>query len=188
MKFKNILLLSAALLIISCSSTKAPESARNDLIQNGFLLSLPEEDKWTVVKKGDYKVLLSKQGANGRDRYTIQALVVSLPAFENDNQFLEFIENRTAKSRKNTNVIEHNSKFFTADNGICVQHTSKEKRNSKNSTASILEVVSFTCRHPENTNAGVYLALSKSYTSGTSDEILIERAIKLFKHLYFTEL
>jgi hypothetical protein len=35
---------------------------------------------------------------------------------------------------------------------------------------------------------GVYLALSKSYAPGTSDEILEERAIKLFKSLYFTEL
>lgn len=194
MQFKNILLLlSTALFVIACSSTKTPDaddsaSARTDLMQKGFLLSLPEEESWSVVKKGDYKVSLSKQAANGVDRYTIQTLVVNLPTFEDDNQFLAFIENRMATSQSSSKVTEQNASFFTGDNQVCVQYNSKEERESKNAEVLTLEVVSFTCRHPDNANAGVYIALSKSYAPGTSDEDLTAKAIEIFNRLYFTEL
>lgn len=194
MQFKNILLLlGAALFVISCSSTKKQDtddsaSARTDLMQKGFLLSLPEEESWTLIRKSDYKVLLSKQAENGVDRYTIQTLVVTLPTFEDDNQFLEFIENRMTKSQQGSKVTEQNASFFTGDNQICVQYNSKEERQSNNAEMLTLEVVSFTCRHPDNTNAGVYIALSKSYAPGTSDEDLTAKATEIFNRLYFTEL
>ncbi len=194
MQFKNILLLlSTAIFVIACSSAKKQDvddtaSARTDLMQKGFLLSLPENEGWSVVKVGDYKVLLSKQAANGVDRYTIQTLVVTLPTFEDDNQFLEFIENRMTTSQQNSKVFEQNAVFFTGDNQICVQYNSKEERKSKSAEVLTLEVVSFTCRHPDNANAGVYIALSKSYAPGTSEEDLTATATEIFNRLYFTEL
>lgn len=191
MRLKNILLLlSSALFIFACSSTKAPESdaasASLDLMHKGFLLSLPENEGWSVVKKSDYKVLLSKQGETGG--YTIQTLVVSLPTFEDENQFLDFIKDRMAKNRKKHKVMEHDISLYTGNNELCVQYSSKEKRKSKKAKAVMLDVVSFTCRHPDNVNAGVYIALSKSYLPGSSNENLTEKAIELFNRLYFTEL
>ena len=191
MKFKNLLLLlSSALFVFACSSTKAPEedvgSASVDLMQKGFLLSLSEADGWSVVKKTDYKVLLSKQNESGG--YTIQTLVVSLPLFEDDTQFLGFIENRMADTRKKHKVIEHNTAMYAGSNEICVQYTSKEERKSRSGEPLTLDVVSFTCRHPNNPEAGVYMALSKSYAPGSSDENMLETATELFNRLYFTEL
>ena len=190
MQLKNLLLLlSSALLVLACSSTKPPEEdttgASFDLMQKGFLLSLPEEEGWTVAKKGDYKVLLTRSGQAGG--YTIQALVVSLPTFEEDEQFLEFIKNRMAESSKNNKVIESETSMFTGNNESCVQYTSTEER-MLSGNAVTLEVVSFTCRHPNNPNAGVYLALSKNYEPGTSDEDMKAKALELFNRLYFTEL
>lgn len=192
MQFKNILLLlSSALLVFACSSTKAPDvedkaSANVDLMQKGFLLSLPQSEGWSVVKKSDHKVLLSKRDATGS--YTIQTLVVALPIFEDETQFLDYIKDRMATSRKNNKVLEHDTTIYTGSNELCVQYISKEKRKSKSGQALTLEVVSFTCRHPDNANAGVYMALSKSYVPGTSSENLTEKATELFNSLYFTEL
>lgn len=191
MQFKNILLLlSSALFVFACSSTKAPVedtgSASVDLMQKGFLLSLPEEEGWQVVKKSEYKVLLSKKGETGS--YAIQALVVSLPTFEEDDQFLAFIKNRMAESSKNQKVLQSNTSMYAGANEVCVQYTSKEKRKSKTGQALTLEVASFTCRHPDNPNAGVYMALSKNYIPGSSDENMAEKATELFNRLYFTEL
>jgi len=191
MQFKNlILLLGSALLILACSSSKGPESgdSGNDLMQKGFLLSLPENEDWTVVNKSDYKVFLSKRGSKAAENYTIQALVVSLPTFEDDNQFLDFIRKRMAKSRKKTKVMSHNTSLYSGHSETCIQYTSREKRNSKKGTALTLELVSFICRHPDNANAGVYLALSKSYPPGQSSEDMVDTAIELFNRLYFTEL
>ena len=122
------------------------------------------------------------------DRYTIQTLVVTLPAFEDDDQFLAFIENRMTTSLQNAKAFDQNAAFFTGDNQICVQYNSKEKRKSKSAEVLTLEVVSFTCRHPDNANAGVYIALSKSYAPGTSEEDLTATATEIFNRLYFTEL
>lgn len=190
MQLKNLLLLlSSALLVFACSSTKPPEEdtagASLDLMQKGFLLSVPEEEGWSVVKKGDYKVLLTRSGVTGS--YTIQSLVVSLPTFEEDGQFLEFIKNRMDESSKKNKVLESDTSMFTGNNENCVQHVSKEERTQKGQPVT-LEVVSFTCVHPNNPNAGVYMALSKNYEPGTSDENMQEKALELFNRLYFTEL
>lgn len=191
MQFKNILLLlSSALFVFACSSTKPPEedvgAASVDLMQKGFLLSLSEDEGWQVIKKSDYKVLLSKSGAAGS--YTIQALVVALPTFEDDAQFLEHVKNRISETSKNQKVLDNETTLFTGNNEVCVQNTNKQARNSKAGEAITLEVVSITCRHPNNPNAGVYMGLSKNYLPGSSDENLVEKAIELFNRLYFTEL
>lgn len=193
MQFKNILLLiSSAVLAIACSSTKAPEAedpnaARMDLMHKGFLLSLPEIEGWSVVKKSNYKVILSKRGSGGSDGYTIQVLVVSLPLFENDDEFLAFIEKRMKNSKKDANILEHKTSLYSAGNEMCVQNLSKEARNSTG-TKLTLETVSITCHHPDNPDAGVYLALSKSYAPGSSDEDIAAKAAEVFNNLYFTEL
>lgn len=192
MQFKNILLLlSFTFLIFACSSKKPQDSeaaapASLDLMQKGFLLSLPDDEGWTVVKKSDYKVLLSKRTPSGG--YTLQTLVVSLPTFEEKEQFLAFIKDRMAKSRKKHKVMSHNTSLYEGNNELCVQYHSKEKRKSKRVKSLTLEVVSFTCRHPDNVNAGVYIALSKSYIPGSSKEDLTAAATELFNRLYFTEL
>jgi len=194
MQFKNIvLLLTSAIFIFACSSTKPPAvedsaGARMDLMQKGFLLSLPEGEGWKVVKKSNYKVLLSKSGARGRDGYTIQVLVVSLPAFETNEEFLAFIEKRMEKSQENSNVIEHDASLYSAGNEMCVQYKSKENRTAKSGTDLTLETVSITCHHPDNPDAGVYMALSKSYIPESSDEDMTAKATELFNNLYFTEL
>lgn len=195
MQFKNIvLLLTSALFIFACSSTKPPvvedaaASARMDLMQKGFLLSLPEVEGWKVVKKSNYKVLLSKHGARGRSGYTIQVLVVSLPVFEKDEEFLAFIEARMEKSQENANILEHDASLYAAGNEMCVQYTSKEQRTAKDESELTLETVSITCHHPDNPEAGVYMALSKSYVPDSSDEDMVAKATELFNNLYFTEL
>lgn len=187
MLFKKILLLlSSVLFIFACSSTNKQGSGDMDLTQSGFSLSLPEEAGWTVVKKGSHEVTLIKQGQT--DGYTIQALVVTLPQFEGDYQFLEFIQDRMAASRKESEVISHQTDMYMLEGEQCVRYISKEQRESKNSHTVTLEVVSFTCRHPYNVNAGVYMALSKTYSQGTSSENLSEKALALFKRIHYTTL
>lgn len=193
MQIKNLLvLLSSALLIFACSSSKPKEEAAStaslDLLQKGFLLSLPEEEAWQVVKKTDYKVLLTRTGETGS--YTIQTLVVTLPTFEEDadfQQFLQYIKGRMDESNAGNNVMESDTSIFTGNNENCIQHSNKQGRTQKGKAVT-LETVSFTCRHPNNPSAGVYMALSKSYEPGASQENMLEKATELFNRLYFTEL
>lgn len=191
MRFKNsLLILSTALFVIACSSsnkmeTESTAAESNDLLQKGFLLSVPAADGWSVVKKSDYKVFLAKKDPDNNEQYTLQALVVSLPSFETDEEFLEFIKRRMIKA--SPAGVSQDTTLFTGHGDACVQNKSKEERLVKGKTM-ILEMVNFTCRHPDNKSAGVYLAYSKNYHEGSSDEDLSEKALELFNRLYFTEL
>ncbi|MFK5913404.1 MAG: hypothetical protein QM484_03445 [Woeseiaceae bacterium] len=191
MQFKNLLLLLSALFVFACSSTKPPvvEAVKDDRVefaQKGFLLSVPESEGWSVVKKSGYKLLLSRRGARGNDGYTIQALVVSLPAFESDEQFQAYIEDRLAQH--SGNIAEQKASIYTSATNACIQTSSKQDRNSNTGNTLTLETISFTCRHPSIPDAGVYLALSKSYVPESSTEDMNEQAITLFNNLYFTDL
>lgn len=191
MRFKNsLLILSTALFLIACSSSRKMETEptaaeSNDLLQKGFLLSVPTADNWTVVKKSDYKVFLAKQGAKQNEQYTLQAVVVSLPTFTSDEEFLDFIKRRMIQA--SPTGAPQNTTLFSGHSEPCVQNASKEESLVKGRTV-ILEVVNFTCRHPDNKTAGVYLAYSKKYFEDENEENITANARELFSRLYFTEL
>ena len=151
-------------------------------MQKGFSLSFPDQNEWTVVKDNPYKIVMTKPGQGKNDRYMIQALVVKLPKFNSDEDFMDFITNRMKKSQKQsgTNVTEENVQFVEGQNNKCVQYKSKEQRSSK---AEMLEVISFTCRHPDREKAGVYLAYSKKYSQGNDDKNFAVKAAGLFSHM-----
>jgi hypothetical protein len=189
MRFKNIILvLGTAILMMACSGTPKTDNMDSagsdsmDLLQKGFLLSLPVADGWKVVKKSDYKVFLAKQGTNEGDQYTLQTVVVSLPSFENDEEFMDYIKHRMMRDGSTQETT-----LFTGHGDSCVENNSKEEKQEKGKTM-ILEMINFTCRHPDNKNAGVYLAYSKKYSPGNGDKDFAEKALELFNHLYFTEL
>lgn len=191
MRFKNILILLGSLVLVAaCSTAKkadttAAEPETTDLLQKGFLLSLPVADGWNVVKKGDYKVFLAKKGANEDEKYTLQTVVVSLPSFENDDEFLEFIKRRMMKAIPGD--VYQETTLFKGHSEDCVQNSNKQNKQV-NGKEMVIEMIDFTCRHPDNKNAGIYMAYSKTYSPGHEDEDFSDKALELFNHLYFTEL
>lgn len=185
MQFKIPLLLFIAVSLIACKSTpEYKDSSISPVAQKGFSLSLSDQEEWAVVKKTPYKIVMTKSGVAYDDRYKIQALVVKLPKFKNDQDFLEFVTKRMRKShqQKGVRVVEAEAKFVKRDKSKCVQYSSKRQYPGK-SKPVMLEVVSFTCRHPERNNAGVYLAYSKKYSKGNRDRYLGKNARGIFKQM-----
>ena len=186
MQFKTLFLLFSAVSLFACSSSPElqvqAEPKKSHSMQKGFSLSFPDQNEWTVVKDNPYKIVMTKPGQGKNDRYMIQALVVKLPKFNSDEDFMDFITNRMKKSQKQsgTNVTEENVQFVEGQNNKCVQYKSKEQRSSK---AEMLEVISFTCRHPDREKAGVYLAYSKKYSPGHDDKNFAVKAAGLFSHM-----
>lgn len=195
MQFKTLILLFSAVTLIACSSTQekqapplmqaAPEPM---LIQKGFSLSLPDQEEWTIVKNNPYKVVMTKQGLASDERYTIQALVVKLPNFKSDEDFMSFISNRMKKSQKKSQVkvLEQNVQLVEGENSKCVQYNSKEQYSGK-SKPIMLELANFTCRHTDKENVGVYLAYSKKYSQGNDDKNFGVNAAGLFSHMALAE-
>lgn len=197
MQAKVFILLFSAVSLIACSSTQekqqqsapliqaAPEPI---LIQKGFLLSLPDQEEWRVIKNNTYKVIMTKQGRATNERYTIQALVVKLPDFKSDEDFMTYISNRMEKSQKKSQVevLEKNVRLIDGQDSKCVQYNSKEQYPGK-SKPVLLEIANFTCRHAGKENAGVYLAYSKKYSEGNEDKNFGKIAAGLFSHMALAE-
>lgn len=186
MQFKTLFLVFSAVSLFACSSSPElkvqAEPAVSNSMQKGFSLSFPDQNEWTVINDKPYKIVMTKSGQAEKDRYMIQALVVKLPKFDNDEDFMDFITSRMEKSQSQsgTKVSEEHVQFVEGKTNKCVQYNSKEQRSKK---SEMLEVVSFTCRHPDRENAGVYLAYSKKYSQGNGDKDLGVKAAGLFNHM-----
>jgi hypothetical protein len=192
MQFKTLFLFFSAVSLFACSSTPQLQSQAApdmEIVQKGFSLLLPNQDEWKIVKKNEYKVVLSKQGLTNKERYTIQALVVKLPKFMNDQEFMKFVSKRMKKSQQQTDgkVIEQHAQLIDGLNEKCVRYNSKEQYSGK-SKPVILETVNFTCRHSDRDYAGVYLAYSKKYFQGYDDKNFAEKAESLFNNMELTAL
>lgn len=195
MQFKTLILLFSAVSLIACSSTQEKQSAPliqaapdPMLIQKGFSLSLPDQEEWTIVKNNPYKVIMTKQGSVNDERYTIQALVVKLPNFDSDEDFMRFVSSRMEKSQKKSQVevLEQDVQLVDGQDGKCVQYNSKEQYSGK-SKSVVLEIANFTCRHTNKENAGVYFAYSKKYAEGNADKNFRTNAAGLFSHMALAE-
>lgn len=196
MLFKNIVLVvCSAILAIGCASTKELKPMTSAIEsttvgQKGFSLSIPEQKEWIITEENPYKIVLSKQSNKNNERYTIQALVVKLPSFKNDEDFLNFIEKSMNKNRDKSKlkIIEQHVDFASGQAEKCVRYNSKEepKIKSKKTKSLVLGMVNFTCRHPDKENTGVYIAYSKKSYSENTDENLVAQAENIFSGLTFS--
>lgn len=198
MGIKKLLSLSAlAMLMISCASTP-PESASVEevyvpsfktLSHKGFNLVVPDDANWKVANENEFKVELAKRGTTANEVYTIQALLVKLPSFETDDEFMTFIQSSMESSdqKSQVQVVEQGASFIPYNENQCVQVSRKTEKQSA-ASAQILEIVNFTCRHPFKDDAGVYLAYAKRYQEPEQPEDLVPQALNLFYNLEFTEM
>ena len=195
MQFKGLVLILSTVSLFACSSSPklqsqvSGNSGNIEIIKKGFSLLIPNQDNWKVVKKGPYNVVLSKQGLTNKERYTIQALVVKLPRFSNDEEFMAFIKERMKKTQQKSDskIIEHHTQFVDGEDSKCVQYRSKKQYPDK-SKAVMIETVNFTCRHADRDNAGVYLAYSKKYLGDNEDKDFAESAAGLFNQMELSAL
>ncbi len=198
MGIKKILSLSVlAFLTVSCASTSPESESVEDvyvpsfktLSHKGFNLVVPDETGWNVAKESAYKVELAKRGEVAGEVYTIQALLVRLPAFDSDDDFKAYVQKSMDAIDKKTKMqlIEQGSSFIPYNENQCVQFNRKTE-NTAGEGPVILDMVNFTCRHPLREDAGVYLAFAKRSQEGSEEEDLTPQALNLFYNLEFTDL
>lgn len=199
MGIKKILSLSIlAFLTVSCASTSEPETVEQvyvpsfkTLSHKGFTLVVPDDAGWNVAKDSEYKVELAKHDDASSDVYTIQALLVRLPAFESDDDFKAYVEKsmNTIDQKTESTVIEQGTNFIPYNDNQCVQINRKtEKTAAEGGAPVVLDMVNFTCRHPLREDAGVYLAYAKRTQEGAEVEDLVPQALNLFYNLEFTDI
>lgn len=194
MRMKNSLLIAClASLLAACSSTPSDTGSQSASmsIHKGFSIGIPADYGWRVVKDSDYKVEMAKPGLENYERYTLQALVVSLPKFQSDADFMTYIQGQMGKG--GGKVLQEEINFISGGYSLCVQYNSMaEDKSVKGKIGAdrtmMLEMVNFTCRHPYRDGAGIYLAYAKRYYAGNADADLTNQALNVFRTLEFSDL
>ena len=206
---KIIAVSGLALSVMACSATSkqavspapAPDSAKPVAMEiqqydlRGFSLSIPASEGWNVAKKEPLKIVLAKESKEKQEHYAIQALVVELPEFKNDEEFLAYINSRmnSMNEKKAPGQVEVTSQLVVGQGEMCVQSHSRVKPSNDATRQSVtgkglLELVNYTCRYPDRKNVGVYLAYSKRSAQASGDENLTVRADEVFNNMSFRDL
>ncbi len=194
-----ITVLALSFLLAACKSQpRHPELEEGGarLVFEGFSFMPPNEKGWLVIKKGDDWVALARKGAAMDETYAIQAsLLMKLPKFKNDQEFLEYSRSshQAEKGNKRFQILKSTDRLVSGKRGRCVHSyvQSKDKdplTRSKRKGHMILEIMSFACRHPDDQGKGIYLTHSKRYFPGQKTERISERAWELFRTLEFEKL
>jgi hypothetical protein len=204
---KIIALSGLTLSVMACSTTRqqaeAPQSVTSapvvadsqEYVMRGFSLSVPSSDGWNVAKQGPLNIVLARQGKDAHERYAIQALVVELPDFKDDDEFKRYIETRMNMMRDKSadKIVEVKSELIAGQSQMCVQAHTREMdvvdaAKADQISQGVLELVNFTCRYPDKKNVGIYLAFSKRSAAANSDENITAQANELFKNMNFRDL
>jgi hypothetical protein len=208
MQFTRIIVLSGLAMSIMACSTMAPQVQApqpvtaeqvamdsQEYILRGFSLSVPTSEGWNVARQGPLNIVLAKQGKDEHERYAIQALVVELPEFKDDDEFKHYIETRMnmAHDKSLEKVVEIRSELVAGQSEMCVQAHTKEMAPAEMAKAEpakqgMLELVNFTCRYPDKKNVGIYLAYSKRSATVNAEENLTAQANEVFKNMNFRDL
>lgn len=193
---RAIFLVTLSASLISCVSPPPrpkelpPRSQRMEL--DGFSISTPNESGWHVRQKDAHAVQLAKLGNNADETYAIQAWVIGLGQFYNDQAFVNFIANGLKNDTDGSRFIELKSyaSITKTKHGTCVEFTSIHKDLSATKRTSglepmHLEVIGLTCRNPKRPSEAAHIIFSHRYYPGNQDSSLPIKAQFLFDSLEF---
>jgi hypothetical protein len=194
-----ITVLALSLLLVACKSQpRHPmlEETGARLVFDGFSFQPPREKGWIVIKKGNDWVALAKKGAAVDETYAIQAsLLMKLPEFKNDQEFLRF--SRRAFNNDSDGgrfqILKSSDRLVKGKRGNCVKFYTQSRdkdplTRSRRKGSMILEIMGFTCLHPQDRKKGVIISHSKRYFPGQKTERITERSWELFRSLAFEKL
>lgn len=192
----QLVTVSIVAMTVGCATTSEPPPLVTQVQyqpsnQKGFSLTFTGKESWTVNEETPYKVVYSKQNTNNSERHLIQALVVKLPSFNNDQEFLEFVEKSIEKNRQKSKLklLQQQVGFSSTQGEKCVRYNSMEEPAAKSKVAKpvVLGMVNYTCRHPDKANTGIYMAYSVKSLADKSDENIIANAENIFSSLSFNK-
>ena len=190
------LIFVSVLLLVACATdSRHPEAPSPSLALEGFSFSPPKAADWRQIQRTPHWVALARQGTVPDESYAVQAMLLRLPRFDNDEAFLAYsinaIDNDTDLGR--FKMLYNDDRLVAGRHGSCVRYVLKARDSdpltaSDRHTPMVLEIVSFICRHPDNPEFGVNLSYSKRYYPGGTVEDLMPDATGMFDSLRFTSL
>ena len=173
----------AALLLAACAS-KADKATRFEL--GGFSFTAPPalngEKPWALVKRAPDVLILGKPGVYESEIFTIQAIVIKLPAFASADALLQHI--KAAQQREldpgRFRILRHDLSLQSVESEPCaLSHVEAVDRAIPATTGPtanmMLETLTLTCPHPRDRSTGINVTYLYQYFPEDKDPRFLER-------------
>lgn len=157
-----------------------------------FKMKPPQELGWVIASRSPTQTVFAKEGNNLDESYAIKVDVFELPNVNSFDEFKSYIMDGQEKDTdlNRFKIVKNEMSKFEEREDYCISYhfvaeDKKAVKRSKNKDMMLLEMIGYTCRHPENKNTGVNFDYSNRYYSGNRDEALNNKAHESFELLQF---
>lgn len=161
----------------------------------GVSLLPPQEDGWHYVKKHPARIEFGKIGTPKGQSFAGMVVLSKLPDIGSEKEFLEVISKQRKRDSGNPRYEDllNEETVSYEKNTIAVRfHTKYKDYGAKNlpksSSYLIVEDIGIICRHPENKNVGVTIALSQRSTPEDASKTFESLAEDFIKNAEFKPL
>lgn len=183
-------LLLLAALLGACAS-KPPEPLKFSV--NGFSISVPPKDGWTVIQQTPQRVALGKPGDFTGETLTVQMLAVKLPARSEDALLRQARDaERQALDPKRFRIFRQDVKPYASGLLSCVlSQLEVEDRGASGPTGPvaslIMESMTLTCPDPANPDRGVSLSYAHQSYPEDKGRQFVEKGMAILNSLELAE-
>lgn len=181
----------AALLLAACAS-KFDKPLHFEL--RGFSIAAPAavegEKPWGVAKRTPDLLILGKPGEFESEVFTVQAVVIGLPALPSPDALLQHV--KAAQQREldpqRFRMLKHELSLFPVDGESCaLSHVEAADRAIPGTTGPtanmMLETLTLTCAHPKDRNTGINVTYSHHYFPEDKDPRFVEQGSAILRGL-----
>jgi len=156
-------LFSLILLSACVSIPRHPGGQRLDMAGVSFVP--PAGKEWSMIKNTTYHIILTANGKNSNENFTVAAQVTEIPQFASKEEFLKTVQEQKAAELQTGKFELINNKEFLDDNRpeTCVKHMIAYRDYGKKSGEdfTIYETYGMNCIHPNNPKLGILVELSR---------------------------
>ncbi len=162
MRLRNALTVLLMPALLGACASKPPEPLKFSV--NGFSISVPPKDGWTLVQQTPERVALGKPGDFTGETLTVLMLAVNLPAHSED-ALLRHVRDaeRQSLDPKRFRIIRQDVRPYATESLACVMSLLEvEDRGASGPTGPVMSLVAesmtLTCPDPARPSRGVSLS------------------------------
>jgi len=180
-----------ALLGACASQPKEPPR----IVMQGFSISAPDDKDWIVAKKGPDLTVIGKQGRFSGETFSMQAIILKLPAFESVDALVRHVESTQRKDidPKRYRLIKLEvvpQKIQDQDCALSRLDVAERTTGDGNSSPvnTLVESMTLICPHPKDPSRAISMAYAHRHFPEDVDPQFAQDAALLMQTLKFEPL
>jgi hypothetical protein len=152
----------------------------------------PAGKEWSMIKNTTYHTVLTANGKNSNENFTVTSQVTEIPKFASKEAFLNTVQEQRAAELQTGKFELINNKEFLDDNRpeTCVKHiiAYKDYGEKGGGDFTIYETYGMNCIHPNNPKLGILVELSRKAPPDVPGPDFENLAENLLKSVQFTNI